>query len=345
MPGLDHLLTLSDDVGVIQHAIEDVPHRATGYCTDDIARAFIVCVQRLSLVPNDRQAERLASTCLAFLCNAQLPDGRFHNFMDYDRRWLDEVGTEDSIGRAIWALGFGMRYAPRESWRRVCGQHFSSAVRALDVLTHPRAKMYAMLGMSRAVGSGSAQPQTGAALRALAEDLRGLYVAHRDVAWEWFEETMTYDNARLPEALLRAASALDDEDLARVGLRTFAFYQSVAVRDGIYIPIGNQGWYPRGGARAIYGQQPLEATAQIDAGLAAFEVTGDPAYRESAAIGLRWFYGGNTLGVTLARAGGGCGDGLESYGANVNMGAESTLALLAGAYALAERPITLQLAR
>ncbi|HEY5257661.1 MAG TPA: hypothetical protein VIJ12_04705 [Candidatus Baltobacteraceae bacterium] len=340
-----HLLALSDDVGVIQHAIEDVPHRATGYCTDDIARAFIVCTERLAIVPADRDAERLASTCLAFLCNAQLEDGRFHNFMDYDRRWLDEVGTQDSIGRAIWSLGFGMRFAARQSWRRVCGRHLERALASIPSLTHQRAKMYAILGLSRAVVSGDAAPAATDSLRALADDLRAANVEYRTDGWDWFDETMTYDNARLPEALLRAGTALDDGELVNAGLRTFAFYQSVAVRDGIYVPVGNQGWYRHGGERAIYAQQPLEATAQIDASLAALEATGDPAFRESANLGLRWFYGGNTLGMTLARAGGGCCDGLESYGANANMGAESTLALLAGAYALADRPMTLQLAR
>lgn len=305
----------------------------------------MVAIQRLTIMPEDRAAERLASTCLAFLCSAQLPDGRFHNFMDYDRRWLDEVGTQDSIGRAIWALGFGMRNAPRESWRQVCARHFHAALGAIDELTYPRSKAYAMLGITRAIASGSEGPETLAVLRSLAMRLCELYAVCRGEGWDWFEDQMTYDNARLSEALLRAAAVLGDDEFARVGLETFAFYQSVTVLDGIYVPIGNQGWYPRGESRAIYAQQPLEATAQIDAGLAAFELTGDPVHRRSAAVGLRWFYGGNTLGITLARPGGGCGDGLESYGANANMGAESTLAFLSGAYALAERPVTLRLAR
>ena len=345
MPGLDHLVTLSDDVGVIQHAVEDIPNRSTGYCTDDVARAFIVAVARLRLVPDDKAAERIASTSLSFLHDAQLEDGRFHNFMSHARNWLDEVGTPDSIGRAIWALGYGMRYASKDSWRRQCARMVERALPAVDDLHYLRSRAYAALGLTHALAAVPDFHAARIALTAIASGLRAAYLATRGENWDWFEPLMTYDNARLPEALIRIGMALHDDESIAVGLRTFAFYSKTTVENGIYVPIGNDGWYVRGGPRARYAQQPLEATALIDAAHAAFDATGDPAYAALARVGLEWFYGRNSRTMLLAR-GGGCCDGLDESGVNLNMGAESTLAFLAAAYSLAERePAALRVAR
>ena len=165
---LDHLITLTDDVGVIQHAIENVPNRSTGYCTDDVARALIVAIARLRVVPNDDDAHRLVSVYLAFLAEAQRDDGRFRNFMSYERRWLDDLGTEDSNGRALWGLGYAMRHAPDARWRRVAQRLFRKGLAALDWLAYPNAEAYAVLGLAHAYG-GSPQPAYVSALRALGE--------------------------------------------------------------------------------------------------------------------------------------------------------------------------------
>lgn len=332
-------------MGVIQHAVEDIPNRSTGYCTDDVARAFIVALARLRLVPDDRDAERVASTSLSFLHDAQLEDGTFHNFMSHARAWLDEVGTPDSIGRAVWALGYGMQYAPKDSWRRQCARMVERALPAIRDLNYLRSSAYAALGLTYAL---AAVPDFHAArleLTAIAGRLREAYLATRGEGWDWFEDWMTYDNARLPEALIRAGMTLHDDESIAIGLRAFAFYTKVTVENGIYVPIGNDGWYFRGGNRARYAQQPLEATALIDAAHAAFDATGDPAFSALARVGLEWFYGRNSRTMLLAR-GGGCCDGLDESGVNLNMGAESTLAFLAGAYALADRePTALRVAR
>ncbi len=148
---------------------------------------------------------------------------------------------------------------------------------------------------------------------------------------------MTYDNARLSEAVLRAGLTLADDELLAVGLRTFEFYKKVTLEDGVFVPIGNDGWYHRGGNRPRYCQQPLEAVSLVDAALVALDATGDPAYRATAEIGLDWYHGRNTRGIVMARNGG-CLDGLNETSVNMNMGAESTLAYLAAAYALAARP-------
>jgi hypothetical protein len=340
LPELNHLITLTDEVGVIQHAVEDVPNRSTGYCTDDVSRAFMVVLAKLEIDPNDTMAERMAAVYLAFLHDAQLEDGRFHNFMSYERTWLDAVGTHDSVGRALWSLGYGMRYGQRGSWRRVAKTLFDKGLAAADWLQFPRAQAYAIIGLAHACASTIADgeiPQYRALVRSLADQLKERYLEVRDANWQWFENVMTYDNARLPEAVLRAGAALEDDELTAIGLRTFEFYRNVTVEDGVFVPIGNAGWYHRGGPRPRYCQQPLEAVSLIDAALVASDLTGDPAYRATAQIGLDWYHGRNTRGIVMARNGG-CLDGLNETSVNMNMGAESTLAYLAGAYALAARP-------
>jgi hypothetical protein len=340
LPTLEHLITLSDDVGVIQHAVEDVANRSTGYCTDDVSRAYMVVLAKLEIDPQDAIAERLGATYLSFLHDAQIEDGRFHNFMGYDRSWLDAVGTHDSVGRAMWSLGFGMRYAPKASWQRTSRKLFDNALQSLDWLQYPRSQAYAIVGLAHAAQSSVADgetPQYQRHLRTLAESLKQKYLDTRDADWQWFENIMTYDNARLPEAMLRAGLALRDDELVAIGLRTFQFLERTTVEDGIFVPVGNEGWYHRGGVKPKYSQQPLEAVAMIDAALVAHDATGDPAFRSTAQFALDWYYGRNSRGIVMARNGG-CLDGLNESSVNMNMGAESTLAYLAGAYALAARP-------
>lgn len=320
---------------MIQHAIETVPNRKTGYCTDDVSRALIVVLAYLQLSPSDRLSQQLASTYLSFLAHAQMEDGTFHNFMDYDRRWTDEVGTPDSRGRAIWALGYGIANAPTPPWRRACQTLFDRALPTVKSLGFIRSRAYAALGLAHAYSAVN-DPEYAQALRSLADEMLAAYEATAADDWQWFENAMVYDNARLPEAMIRAGHALGEPRFHQVGLRTLAFYETVTTEDGIHVPIGNDGWYHRGGRRARYDQQPLEACAMVDAQLAAFDLTGDVGHFASAELAMEWYYGKNSGGVVMAQ-GGGCHDGLEENGANRNMGAESTVALLAAAYALEGR--------
>lgn len=335
LPTLDYVALLSDDTGVIQHANESIPNRSTGYCTDDVSRALMVALAYLRLRPGDPVGKRLATTYLSFLHDAQIDDGRFRNFMDYDRTWLDEVGTQDSVGRAMWALGYAVRYAPEEPWQRLAWRMLSRSLDCVDWLEHPRAQAYAMLGLSHG-DKVQPEPCTRALLRHLADALVARYRAARRDDWQWFDETMTYDNARLPEAVLRAGEVVGDDAYREVALTTLDFYERVTFENGIFVPIGNEGWYTRGGARARYAQQPLEATAMVDAELAAFDATRNRSRLAAAATAFAWFLGKNSTGTVMAH-GDGCYDGLGPHDANANMGAESTLAYLAGAYAMAER--------
>jgi hypothetical protein len=335
LPPLDHLIALTDDTGIVQHATYDVPNRSTGYCTDDVARAFMVAVAASKFDGRRDAAIRLARVYLAFLMDAQLPDGRFHNFMSYQRDWLDEVGTDDSIGRAIWSLGFGMRHAPRSEWRAVCRQLLEAALPNVGSLGFIRSRAYAALGLANAHESLDVRvPALDAELLAIGNDLAARHAATVRPGWDWFEHEMTYDNARLPEALFRIGMALDNSAFIELGRRTFDFYLEVVIVNGTFVPIGNEGWYLRQGGRALHAQQPLEAASLVDAALVAAAATGDGRYKKYADLGLDWFYGRNTGNAVLA-IGGGCCDGLEAHGANANMGAESTLAYLASAFSLA----------
>jgi hypothetical protein len=328
-------MVLSDDVGVIQHALENVPNRKTGYCTDDVSRAFMVALAHLRLVPSEKSSQRLASIYLAFLQHAQLDDGRFHNFMGYDRQWLDEIGTHDSCGRAIWALGYGAANAPARTWRRVCTTLLDRTLASVASLEYIRSRAYAILGYAHAQ-TALKNAKYVEPLRSLADELLDAYQAHATAEWRWFEDSMTYDNARLPEALIRAGQALAEPRYAEAGMTALAFYESVTTEGGVYVPIGNEGWYPRGGPRARYAQQPLEACAMVDAQLAAFDFSGDAGHIATAELALEWYYGKNSRGVVMAN-GGGCYDGLGEHAINPNMGAESTLALLSAGYTMAAR--------
>ena len=233
LPPLDHLVALTDDVGVIQHAVENVPeprdrllHRRCLARVHGRARARAPCARAI-----ERSAAPRVRSISSFLHDAQLDDGRFHNFMSYDRRWLDEVGTHDSCGRAIWALGYGVRYAPRDAWRRVCGQMLDRALaRSRLAGVHPRAQAYAAT-RSRARGR-RAKPTPGYAIgvaQARGAIDRRRYEATATADWHWFENAMTYDNARLPEAMLRAGPALADRRYVAIGLRTLDLLRE---RDG-----------------------------------------------------------------------------------------------------------------
>jgi len=246
-PALDHLIALSDDTGIIQHAILDVPNRSTGYCSDDVSRAFMVALAKLRLEPRNVAASRLASIYLAYLHDAQMDDGWFHNFMSYDRRWLDDRGTQDSFGRTIWALGYAIRHAPRETWRTVSGRMLEKALPRFGELAFLRSIAYSLIGLAHACESAAddAGP-CREAMRPLADALKSAYLTHRDADWQWFEDAMTYDNARLCEAMLRSGLALRDDELIAIGLRTIPFYESVVVEKGLFVPIGSAGFSGQG---------------------------------------------------------------------------------------------------
>ncbi|HEX3465826.1 MAG TPA: hypothetical protein VHS78_17395 [Candidatus Elarobacter sp.] len=344
-PPLDHLLAMTDDVGILQHAVIDVPNRSCGYCTDDAGRALIVACGVASRRGNEADGARLVTTYLAYLHDAQQPDGWFHNFMGYDRRWQDRYGTQDAVGRAIWGLGYAERHAPRESWRTVAGLMRRCALDAVRRMTYVRSRAYAALGLAHAL---AAQPEDELSLRAVLDEslgaIAGEFDAHADEAWQWCEDELTYDNARLCEALIRGGAALRNERYTEIGLAMLRFYCGVVLEDAaepasggpVFVPVGNDGWYPRGGVKSRNGQQPLEAAALVDAVLAALDATGDPFWITAAEAAHAWYFGRNSYGLAVATETG-CRDGIDDGGVNPNMGAESTICYLMSAIALAKR--------
>ncbi|MBV9440756.1 MAG: hypothetical protein JOZ24_12260 [Candidatus Eremiobacteraeota bacterium] len=337
-PALDHLAALTDDVGVLQHAVLDVANRSSGYCTDDVARALIVSCDAGDRDAENASARRLVSTYLAFLHDAQLSDGWFHAFLGYDRRWQDHRGSEDAVGRAVWGLGYAERHAPRATWRALAGRMRRRALSAIAGLTAPRARAYAALGLVHALAAEPVdEAEVRDALRGCVTALADAYTAESDPSWDWCEPVLTYDNARLPEALLRGAAALDDERFARSGLAMLEFYARVTIVNGVFRPVGNDGWYPRGGIKARWDEQPLEAAAMCSAALAALEVAGDARWRTAADVAHGWYYGRNSRRIRLVDDTGGCCDGLGPHGPNQNRGAESTISFLMTASAATKR--------
>jgi hypothetical protein len=343
-PALDHLVAMTDDVGMFQHARHDIPNRQFGYCTDDVSRALIVAVEASRNRTTEPVATKLIATYLGFLHDAQQNDGWFHNFMGYDRRWQDSRGTDDAFGRAMWGLGHAAARAPRESWRTVAREAFDRGLPHVADLPHLRSRAYAGLGILARIAEDP-DLQLLAALRTAVTPIADAYRATAAPGWLWCENVMTYDNARLCEVLVRAGSRLGVDDLLDAGLSMFRFLASILVEDGVFVPVGNDGWYPRGGTRARFGQQPLEAAAFVDAALAVYAVTGDPGDRALADIAGAWFEGRNTH-KTLMVSNGGCRDGIDADGPSDNMGAESTLAYLMSAMARANvRRADLRIAR
>jgi hypothetical protein len=332
---LEHLSALTDDVGIIQHAVEDIPNRSTGYCVDDVARALIVAVSATSYPELEEEAHRLGRIYLAYLLDAQHMDGRMRNFMGYDRRWLDDIGSEDSFARGLWGLGYTLGYAQKATWRNISTRILGKALPHVENLTHLRSQAYAAIGLTMAFPAlVEPHPQVRGVLATLGSRFQQSYRAHSSEGWAWFEPFMTYDNARIPEALMRIGAMTGRDDFIEIGIEALDFYERVCVEDGMFVPIGNNGWYMRGGDRSHFDQQPLEAAGMVDAALFAFDLTGQDRYRRLAELAYDWFFGHNSINAPLV-IDGGCRDGFSQFSVNRNMGAESTLAYLASAFTLA----------
>jgi glycosyltransferase involved in cell wall biosynthesis len=328
---LTHLARMTDSTGVFQHAIFSVPNFSEGYCTDDNARAFILAVL-MGELGGDAELERsLASTSAAFLHHAFDPaTGRFHNHMSFDRHWLDERGSEDSHGRALWALGVGVGRSQLRTYQMMAGQLFARALPALTDFSSPRAWAFGLLGIHEYLRRLGGDSQVNQARETLVTRLMELYARHAHADWQWFEEELSYDNARLSHALIVSGRATGQEQVLDRGLETLQWLvKQQTTERGHLRPIGSNGFYQRGGARANFDQQPIEAQATVAACLEAYRATADVQWYEQAQHAFDWFIGANDLGLELyVPETGGCRDGLHIDRVNGNQGAESTLAFL-----------------
>jgi glycosyltransferase involved in cell wall biosynthesis len=328
---LDHLARMTDSTGIFQHAVFSVPNFAEGYCTDDNARAFILAVMLDELEEEPERMRTLATTYSAFLHFAFDPKtSHFHNFLSFDRRWLDEHGSEDSHGRALWALGIGVGRSPYRSFQVMAAQLFAQALPAVSEFKSPRPWAFTLLGLDAYLQRLSGDRIATQMREALVNRLMELFDKTAERDWPWFEDELTYDNAKLPHALILSGHAAGLKPVLDRGLQTLRWLVEIQTSEhGHFRPIGSNGFYPRGGTRADFDQQPIEAYATVSACLEAFRVTADSWWYDQAQRAFDWFLGWNDLGLEVyAPNTGGCRDALHVDRVNRNQGAESTLAFL-----------------
>ena len=330
---LDHLYRMTDQTGIVEHAVFVIPNYPEGYSTDDNARALIVAIllEQLGSGAPSRSLD-LASRYLAFLWMAFDPiTKRFRNCLSYDRQWQEPKGSEDSHGRALWALGTVLGRTRDAGLRGAAGRLFELAVPAAVEFTSPRACAFALLGLQEYLESIPGDRAALNAADALANRLLDSYLAARTDDWNWFEDELAYSNARLPQALIRAGMRSANDAMVSAGLEALDWLAKVqrCERKGHFVPIGSHGFHSKNTEKARFDQQPVEACAAVSAFLQAYRATGKGRWRKEAWTAFNWFLGDNDLQIALYDpATGGCRDGLHPDRANENQGAESTLSFL-----------------
>lgn len=334
LPLLDlaHLQRLTDDTGLLQHAIFTVPNYAEGYTTDDNARALILTIL-LEELNREMPAgvEPLASRYLAFLWHAFNTEAhRFRNFFAYERRWLEDIGSEDSHGRALWSLGLVLGRSQNQGLRDTASRLFELALPTVSEFTSPRAWAFSLVAVHEYFRRFSGDRVVQDIRMILAERLLALYDRCHRENWLWYEDSMSYANALLPHALLLCGQWLERSDMAEVGLASLKWLAKLQRSpEGHFVPIGSDGFYRRNGSKARFDQQPIEASTMVSACLEAYRMTGDEGWYQEARRSFEWFLGRNDLGLPLYDpTTGGCRDGLHPDRVNRNQGAESTLAFL-----------------
>jgi glycosyltransferase involved in cell wall biosynthesis len=329
---LDHVEIMTDDTGMLQHAAFNVPRYDEGYCLDDNARALLLMTLLEEAGSDDPRVVRtLASRYLAFVNHAfNRPLGRFRNFMSHSRLWLEEQGSEDSHGRALWALGTVVGCSADPGRHSLAGELFHAALPAASAFSSPRAWAFALLGIERYLHSFEGDRNVQAAGRAIAERLLGLFRRTDQPEWPWFENRVTYCNARLPQALIATGSWTGDESMRATGIRSLEWLMTIQrTGDGYFAPVGTNGFFEQGMKAAVFDQQPVEACATVSACMHAFRSTGDHRWAEHARSAFTWFLGQNQLQQSLYDPlSGGCRDALHADRLNENEGAESTLSFL-----------------
>lgn len=325
---LNHLRVLTDSTGILQHARYAIPNRTHGYCIDDNARALMLSVMLQEEVRDIEELYRLSVTYLSFIDHAYNPvNGKFRNFMSYERCWLEEEGSEDCIGRTLWALGYTTAYTHVSNFYYHADHLFRKGLENIDCIFHPRALAYLILGLayhSRLHRETSVMDL----LEKKARQLSAFFDQTIDKEWVWFDSRVTYANCRIPQALIIAGMSLKNKELAERGRKILDWLIKWQFEDDMFIPVGNTGWMTPEG-KAFFDQQPIEAHCMIDACLMAEKYVKNGRYADYALKAFTWFIGGNLCSSSLYDAtSAGCRDGLHAEGVNLNQGAESTLSWL-----------------
>jgi glycosyltransferase involved in cell wall biosynthesis len=328
---LDHLFRMSDSTGIFQHASFTVPNFAEGYCTDDNARALVLALLLKKLGHGSKCLDAQAATYAAFLNHAfERRSGRFRNFMSFERRWLEEVGSEDCQGHALWALGLCVSQAGQGSFQMLAAQLFEQALPVAAEFSSPRAWAFTLIGIDEYLRRFGGDRRASQIRESLTKRLLQSYGDTAGEGWHWFEEVVSYANAKLPHALILSGRCMNDKAMLELGLKTLRWLTTLQTSDaGAFRPIGSNGFYRRGHERAQFDQQPIEAQATVSACIEAYHGTGDLFWVAEARRAFEWFLGRNELGLALYDTGtGGCRDGLHVDRLSQNQGAESTLAFL-----------------
>ena len=325
---LDFVRTLTDDVGILQHSKYATPNKKEGYTTDDNARALIACTNYFMLF-NDTSVKKLVDTYLSLLFYMQRSDGKMHNYLGYDRKLLDEIGSEDCMGRTLWATGYCLNSKLPEETKLVSKEIFDKVFVWTPSFTSPRAKAYAIIGLSYYQKAYPKDQNVKLNIRELADQLTRQFESESSEGWDWFESYLTYSNARLPHSLFLAYESTGEKMYLKVASKSMKFLTNIQTINEIFVPIGNRGWYRKGSNRAIYDQQSIEASCTTEGAIAAFRNTQEEAYRKAAYDAFGWFFGRNLKGVMLYDPkNGSCCDGITPHGLNLNRGSEATLAYL-----------------
>lgn len=334
-PALDHLIKLTDDTGLYQHAKYMIPNRAHGYCTDDNARGLIAMVKYYAQDP-DEQVVRLLDNYLSFLMHSQNTDGSIKNFMDFDRSWWENEPAHDAFGRVLWAFGTLMADPPSPAYLSIVKDCFDRSV-GLVQRQHPRGMAYAILGLCDYLKQFPGASDIKRELELAADGLVKQYEENAYPDWDWFEDILTYDNAVLPHALFAAGQSLSNDNYIEVAKKTADFLLESTFDGDHFSFIGCNGWYERGKARASFDQQPIEAAGTVMMLRAAYDVTKDVKFLSLQRKAFDWFLGANDLRIPLYDfRTKGCADGLMPTGINANQGAESTLSFMLSLLAIIE---------
>jgi glycosyltransferase involved in cell wall biosynthesis len=329
---LSHFISMCDDTGLFQHAIHSVPNRSQGYCVDDNARALLLACA-LNGVGEQSLPEPLTARLASFVQHAWNPDKRrFRNFMSFDRRWLEDVGSEDSHGRTVWALGECARSDASLSRRRWAASLFVPAVAAVERFDSPRAWAFTLLGLNAYCVAMAEDSRARELRHLLADRLMSMLSSVETKDWVWFEDGLAYDNARLPQALIETGMSTGMPTYVAAGLRSLRWLMRLQVSSaGIFRPVGSESFHDRRQPPRPFDQQPLEATATISACLAAWRADGNPRWKVDAMRAFAWFVGDNDLSSPLIDLEtGSCCDGLHPDRVNENRGGEAVVSFLLG---------------
>lgn len=323
---LRNLKEFTDDTGLFQHAKYSVPDRKLGYSTDDNARALIIVSKHYNLYGLEFST-RLVKIYLSFLHYMQREDGLFYNKLSYDRLRKWDL-SEDTYGRSLWGCASLYSSCMPEDLRLLAKELLDNSLKAADRLKAPRGIAFTIMALHEYY-SKSNDEIVNNLVKKLAYKIVDLYEEVSDDSWKWFEDLMTYENARLPQALFLAYHITQEKRFLKVAVESFNFLCKTTLIDGMFWPIGNRGWYKRNGFKALYDQQPVEAGSMTEAALDAFIITNERKYLEIAKTAMKWFFGKNSVGIKVYdERTGRCYDGITPHGLNLNQGAESMLSYM-----------------